>query len=172
MTKMLGSTFWIFMIAFGAALVAVSNIQYNRTRESENKLAKAAQVWALLEPEIRRNRQTVEQITAAITSRTIVTDTIDTTAWQTVSNSDLLLGLPNEELATLLHTYRLINQANSIHAKILDAVVGITSALHDSQNHRDVFLSELSAILNQLSPLLKALDEKLAYQAAMKKNIP
>jgi len=148
------------MIAPGAVVVAISNINYNRARDSENKLSKATQVRAMLHNEIQSNNQVLEQMDAGIAAKTVRIETFDTTAWQTVSTSDLLLGLPDEELASLLQTYRLINRANSLHAKILDTMVGVASALSGSSNARDLFFTELSSILNQLKPLMKSLVEQ------------
>ena len=45
---MFPSTFWIIMIAVGAVLVAISNINYNRVRETENKESKATQARATI----------------------------------------------------------------------------------------------------------------------------
>ncbi len=144
---MLPSTFWIIMIAVGAVLVAISNINYNRVRETENRESKATQARALLYSEVQRNYQISNRLDAAVAKKTLPVETFDITAWQTVSASDLLLGLPDTELAVWLQTYGLINRANSLHATILDTMVGISSALGSAATNRDLFFTELTSII-------------------------
>ena len=154
---MLSSSFWIGMIAAGAVLVAISNIQYNRVREFENKQSKANQVRELLRPEIQRNVHILAQMRVALNAQSVRIETFDTTAWQTVSGSDLLFGLPNNELSALMQAYRLMNRANTLHAKILDSSIGMASALSGSEKTRGLFMNDLASALQQLEPLMNSL---------------
>lgn len=120
------SAWWIFLIVVGAAIVAISNIYYNRAIESENRAEKAIQVRELLRTEIQKNREVFTRINTLAASKTIsLFETFDTTAWQTVSSSGLLLGLPNNELEKLLQTYSLMNLANSLRSKFLDSLKSV-----------------------------------------------
>lgn len=114
------STWWIVLIAVGAAVVAISNIQYNRARDAENKKAKAVQVRQLLKKELEHNAQLIHQMRDSLKHHSAPVEAFDTTAWQTISEADLLLGLPNDDLANLLQAYRLLNRANDLHAKIME----------------------------------------------------
>ena len=79
---MLPSTLWIIMIAVGAVLVAISNINYNRAREAENKELKATQARALLYNEVQRNYQILYRLDAAVAKKTLPVETFDITAWK------------------------------------------------------------------------------------------
>jgi hypothetical protein len=157
---MIPSHVWILVIVAGALLFAVANIFYPLARDSENKASKATQVRQLLQGELQRNQAILGQMEQTIATGTLPLRTFETTAWQTVSASDLLLGLPNEELATLLQSYELMNRANSLHAKALDTMVGVASALSGSETVRATYLNELSAVLTQLKTLMGPLIKK------------
>ena len=155
----ISSTFWMVLIAVGALVVAVANIQYNSAREAENRKAKSDQAKALLHPELERNQALLGRMRTAIESGDVPTEPFDTTAWKTISGSELVLGLPNENLANLLEVYRLLNQANDLLARVLESTVGIMSALGNSAQTRQLFLRQLSSVIDRLDSQLKPLIE-------------
>jgi hypothetical protein len=154
------SSFWIFVIAVGAALVAIANIQYNRSREAEKRQAMAQQARALLEPELERNYTLLSKIQATIEEHWIrPLHIFDTTAWQTVSGSDLLLGLNNGELPQIMRAYYLMNRANALHSQILEMSIGVPSALQNAGETKQLLLNNLALLLQELQPIMKSLLE-------------
>jgi len=151
----------MFLIAFGAFVVAFANIKYNRSRELENKRSKALQVKALLRPELRRNEELLGKMRSALQASNVPVEPFDTTAWKTISGSDLLLGLPDQTVAELMQVYRLLNQANDLQTRVLESTVGLMSALGNSGNTRQLFLQELSAVIKHLEQSLKPLIDRL-----------
>ncbi len=148
------------LIAVGALVVAVANIQYNNARDAENRRAKSIQAKALLHPELERNQELLGRMRIGIQSGNIPIEPFDTTAWKTISGSELVLGLPNENLAHLMEVYRLLNQANDLQVRVLESTVGIMSALGNSAQTRQLFLSQLSSVIDRLDSQLKLLIER------------
>lgn len=151
----LNSTAWIVVIAVGAVVVAIGNIQYNRARDLENKSSKASQARELLKAELTRNKDLLKKMQAALPASLTLED-FDTAAWRTVSSTDLLLGLPSEELARLMQTYQLIARSNDLRSRTLELMVGVTSALQSAPQTKTLYLSELTSTLTTLDPLLNA----------------
>jgi hypothetical protein len=151
------STVWMLLIAVGAFVVAIANIQYNRTREAENKRTKALQVKALLRPELERNQELLTKMRTALDGGQVPVQPFDTTAWKTISGSDLLLGLPDQKVAHLMQVYRLLNRANDLQTHVLESTVGVMSALGNSDKTRQLFLQELVSVTKQLEQSLKRL---------------
>lgn len=63
---MLNSYVWIILIVIGAAIVAVANIQYQRTREPEQMIERAQQAMEILRPELEFNLKTANGIPALV----------------------------------------------------------------------------------------------------------
>ena len=150
------STLWLLAILLGVSLVARANIQYPRARDTEKKQAVARQSRMLLQPELERNSQLLAEMLKALESSGITVDAFDTTAWQTVSRSDLLLGLPDSDLSQVMQAYYLMNRANNLHAKFLETTVGVASALQGSGQTRQLLLASLRGVLTELQPLLRS----------------
>jgi len=110
----------------------------------------------LLQPELERNSQLLAEMLKALESSGITVDAFDTTAWQTVSRSDLLLGLPDSDLSQVMQAYYLMNRANNLHAKFLETTVGVASALQGSGQTRQLLLASLRGVLTELQPLLRS----------------
>jgi len=154
------STLWLIAIIFGVSLAALANIQYARARDAEKKTVAAQQARSLLDPEVRRNGERLDQMLQALDKDQIPLDAFDTTAWQTVSRGDLLLGLPSEDLSRILQVYHLANRANSLHSRLLESVVGMASALQGSLETRKLLISNLRGVLKELAPLVKAVSSR------------
>ena len=150
------SSYWIILIAAGAILVAIGNIQYNRVREIENKAAMAQEALLLLRPELQNNQTQLSHMRDAISKKNITLETFDTTAWQTVSNSELLLGLSNGRLPNLMRAYYLMNRANNLHSRILEMSIGVASALGGTGETKNLFIKTLSNVLEELQPILNS----------------
>jgi hypothetical protein len=151
---MQGSTFWMIMIFIGVLLVAWANIEYPHAREKEKRKAAAEQARSLLEPELRRNRQRLDEMSQALDKGNIPLDAFDTTAWQTVSRGELLFGLPSKELSAMMQAYYLANRANALHARLLD---GRESALGGWRDTQQVLVSNLKRVVQELEPVLQGL---------------
>lgn len=154
---MFNSSVWIFLIAVGAGVMAVANIQYQRARESEQMVARAQQAMEILRPELEYNLKTANDFKTLIPKGTITLPTFDTSAWATVSRGDLLRGLSTSHLPRLMHAYRLINQANSVHGRILEMNLGIASTLSGKDKLEEFLMKDLGHIADELQPELNAL---------------
>jgi len=152
---MLNSTFWVIVLAIGAVIVAIANIQYNRVREVESKREMATQALSILKPELERNQKTLISIRDIIPKNQIPLEAFETAAWQTVSKGELLLGLDDELLPNLMQAYNLINRANGMHSRILEMSIGVTSALSGNEANKVLLKNNLLAVLGELEPLLQ-----------------
>lgn len=152
---MINSTFWVIVIAVGALVVAIANIQYNRARESENKKEMATQALLVLKPELERNQKTLIKMREIIPKNQVPLEAFDTAAWQTVSNGELLLGLGNELLQNLMQVYNLMNRVNGMHSRLVEMSIGVTSALSGNETNKALLKSNLLAVLGELEPILE-----------------
>ncbi len=156
---MINSSFWIAVIGIGAVILAVANIQYNRTREAENKRSLSGQALALLQPELQRNQEYLaKRITSEMIELTIESP-FEIAAWETVSNSDLLLGLSSETLSNLMQAYYLMNRANILHSKFIESSIGVPSALQQADKTRKLISGHLSKVLDELKPIMNSILE-------------
>lgn len=154
---MLNSYVWIILIVIGAGIVAVANIQYQRTREAEQMIERTQQAMKILRPELEFNLKTANEIPALISKETINLQAFDTSAWVAVSHGDLLRGLSSDHLPRLMNTYRLINHANNIHGRILEMNLGVASSLSGKDKTEQFLMKDLSKTAEQLQPELNAL---------------
>jgi hypothetical protein len=152
----MSSSSWIFAIAVGAAIVAVANIQYNRARETENKLSMANQALALLQPELQRNYDFLSRQKDSEELSVTIESPFEVAAWQTVSNSDLLLGLSDDKLSNLMQVYYLMNRANILHSKYIDSAFGVASAMTGAKQVRELIDGHLDNIIEELLPILES----------------
>jgi len=152
---MINSTFWVIVIAVGALLVAIGNIQYNRARESESKKEMAAQAVLILRPELDRNLKILVQMQKDIPKSQIPVEAFDTAAWQTVSHGGLVLGLDDNLLPNMMKIYNLMNRANALHFRILEMSIGVTSTISGTSAIRVQLQTNLLGILSELEPILR-----------------
>ncbi len=157
---MINSSGWIVIILIGAVLVTAGNIQYNRAREAETKTLMAKQTMELLTPEIQRNYNYLKKIFSNKELSFTIESPFEVSAWQTVSSSDLLLGLDSKKLSTLIQVYYLMNRANTLHKKYINLTVGIESALSDSKKIKELISGHLINLFNELHPLVESLNKK------------
>ena len=147
------------MIVLGGALVVIANLQYNRAKEIEGRRAIAAEARSVLQPEIERNYKLLTKMKGLTEKRQLPVEEFDTTAWQTVSQADLLLGLGVVQVGKVMRAYDLMSRANRLHERIMDLSIGLGSALSNAQKAKDILMSNLSSILVELEPRLKDLAE-------------
>ena len=147
------SSMWVLVIIVGASLVTIGNIQYNRAREVEKTQTMAEQAFLLLRPEIQNNLSLLTRMRTAIQKKEITLEEFDSTAWQTVSNSELLLGLGTGQLPQIMRMYYLTNLANTLHSRILEMSIGVTSALTRAGKTKELLLNNLLSVLNELEPI-------------------
>jgi hypothetical protein len=124
----------------------------------------ARQALALLQPELGRNYSLLSKIRATTGENKIPFETFDTTAWQTVAGSDLLLGLNNGELPQIMRAYYLMNRANALHSQILEMSIGVASALQSAGETKQLLLKNLSMLLQELQPIIESLLESKAQE--------
>lgn len=117
------STLFIILIGFGAICVAVGNIYFNLTRESENKIAMANQALKLIEPELKRNQKSLPERLKDVQTFIDPNPPFETAAWDTVSKSQIITGIKGDKLNELLEVYYQMNNANALHARYTDLII-------------------------------------------------
>ena len=156
---------WIIAIAIGAVIVAVANIQYNRSREAENKKAMASQALVLLKPELQRNQEHLPERLEDVYTQVDPNPPFEITAWQTVSGSQLVTGIDSEILTKLLEVYYQMTNANDLHSRYIDIVTGFENNLPSANKTKPLLQENLEAhykrVQKQLDELLKLIDGEI-----------
>jgi hypothetical protein len=147
---MLPSWVLLALIVFDGAVVVIANTFYPLAKAQEAKERLASDARAILMPEIRGNATFATTMRAAREENNIPLGKFDVTAWETVSKGGLLLGLKPEEITKFLHMYRLVYQANDLMAQLLDAAIGVRSALDNARQTKQMFIGNLKATLDEL----------------------
>lgn len=145
------STVWLIVSIVAVGIVAFANFEYQRVRDREKlddqmerdartserlrnevaaqKSAQTKQVAALLVEEIRTNLAMAPSLAEAAQKGDIQYVFFVTGAWQTVSSSSLILGIPAQDLNQLLLIYRLLNEANEIQRRLHEGAMGVGAAM-------------------------------------------
>jgi hypothetical protein len=84
---------------------------------------------------------------------------LEVAAWQTVSSGGLLVGLEPSQVTTLLRIYNLVFQVNGLIARLLDLTTGMTYALQQSPQLRQIVWNQLQPKLSELQKAFTDLDE-------------
>jgi hypothetical protein len=154
------STWWIVLIALGAVLVAVGNINYNLARDREKSELASKKALSMLTAESRRNLERIQQMREAMKSGQIRIEGFEATAWSVVASGGLLVQMEPQTLEDITGIYYLIELAGKYHSHILDMATGVLSALGGVEHTRAQYLELLKGTLDQLEPKLKNLIEK------------
>jgi len=163
---MANSTIWIIAIAIGAVIVAVANIQYNRSREAENRNSMASQALLLLKPELQRNQDYLPERLTDVYTHIDPTPPFEITAWNTVSGSQLVTGIKSEVLTKLLEVYYQMTNANSLHSRYMDIVTGFENSLPSAQKTKPLLQGNLEKhyqrIQKQLEVVLQIIEKNIS----------
>lgn len=154
----INSTGWIVLIAVGAVIVAIGNIQFQRARDFEKSASAADQAKVLLGKELELNLAQVTSMRAGTASGKQV-DAIGLyeSAWRVVSSSGLLVNLDHADRDDVMEVYYLVDKANALNTRIVDLTLGTAATLSNSPQTKqklekvlDSILSKIEIKLNQL----------------------
>jgi hypothetical protein len=146
------------MILVGGALAASGVTLCPAASAREDKARLAHDAKAILSPEIEANKKIVELMQTEITPNTIPTNVLEVSAWQTVSNGGLLVGLEPSQTTRLLHIYNLVFQVNGLIARLVDLTTGMSYALTQAPQLRQIVWNELQPKLSELQKAFADLD--------------
>ena len=151
----MNSTAWIITIIAGVVLVAIGNINYPIAKDRESKQQKAELAWKLLEPELYDNMVRLCRMKIELNADLLRWEVFNTSAWQTVSDGGLLLGLAPGKLSDLLRGYSLINRASQLHAKLIDSTLG--NSIGSAQGAQRSIQQALVSVLTDLESHLRSI---------------
>jgi len=157
---MSSSNFWLFIIIVCAAVLAMANIKMSRSIASEEKTEKAKHALAILKPELIQNHMFILNYKRLLDNGIGTSGRYFTTAWKTVSGSEMIMGLQNSLITELLTVYELMIRANDIMDRILEGSIGISSALKNAPDNVKRLVEALSLINEDILKRLGSLLEK------------
>jgi hypothetical protein len=151
------STVWILLIAAGATLVAIGNIQYNLARDREKGVAASQKALSMLTEESARNLESIDQMQKVLKTNQVRIQGFETAAWNVVSSSGLLTQVDREALEEIIGVYHLVELANKYHAQIIDMSMGLASVIGGVEDSRKKYIGLLSQTLEELTPKLRVI---------------
>lgn len=161
----MNSNFWVFIILLGMALVTMGNIYFNSAKDTESKSEMAKQALDLLEPELKRNIQILhEALLVTDNAMTFNYTPFETEAWQTVAQSNLLIGIDTVNLSRIIRSYFLLNRANSIHGRLAENKSRAAKAASNNTNE-DLFLCLNETLLEAMKEITSIESLKLPKSA-------
>jgi hypothetical protein len=149
--------FWIVIVSGAVAVFA--NAWYPTLKEREQNLKLSKNAMDILRPEIKQNREIAARMKSLFESNKESFETLNVSAWETVSRGGLLVGLEPDKVTKLLRAYSLSYKANELHDRYVDATVGIVAALGFATKLPGVIKAALEDILGQLDSALSDVDE-------------
>jgi hypothetical protein len=152
---------WSVLIAIGAILVAVGNINYNSTRDRERALAAGAKAMSMIKTECTNNLKQVAAMRQAIANGQMTIDEFQTAAWSIVSSGSLLVQVDQETIGSVAEIYYLIGLANKEQAQMLELTFGIAGSLSNAPQLLQQHIGYLKSDLDRLEPKLAALGSKI-----------
>jgi hypothetical protein len=153
----ISSTMWSVLIAVGAILVAIGNINFNAARDRERGEVAGDKALSMLKIECGNNLRHIAEMRQAIANKQITFEDFETTAWSIVSSGGLLVQTQQETLGKVAEIYYLIEFANKQRSKLLELSAGIAAALQNSQALRDQQIVIIGNALDRLEPKLTEL---------------
>lgn len=161
----MNSNFWVFIILLGMALVTMGNIYFNSAKDTESKAEMAKQALDLLEPELKRNLQILhEALLVTDNAMTFNYTPFETEAWQTVAQSNLLVGIDTVNLSRIIRSYFLLNRANNIHGRLAENKSSAAKAASNNTNE-DLFLCLNETLLEAMKEITSIESLKLPKSA-------
>ncbi len=152
------STFWIVVIALGAVLAALGNINYNRARDQERALAASAKALSMLKVETTNNLAKLQAMRAALAKEEIEIIGFQDTAWKIVSEGGLLAQIDQPTLARVTDAYYKVGLLNGLHSRLLELFIGTSSALGQSPQIRQQLMKSMGDLMNEVEPLLHQIE--------------
>jgi uncharacterized protein YpmB len=150
----LSSSFWIFIIVVGAGIVAIGNIQYSLARDKEKASNASQKALSMVAKESERNLARLNQMRNVMNENQVTIEGFETTAWNVVSGSGLLVQTETATLQEITETYYSIETANKYHNQIVDMSMGIQSVIGGVENSRAKYIGLLKNLLTELEPKL------------------
>ncbi len=149
--------FWIVIMS--GAVAVLTNAWYPILKEKEQNLKLSKNAWDILRPEIKQNRDIVARMKSLLDNNKESFETLNVSAWETVSKGGLLIGLEPEEVNKLLRAYSLSYKANELHDRYTDATVGVIAAIGFAPKFPAVIKAALEDVLGQLDSALSEVDK-------------
>ena len=164
------STFWGWLITGGGALAAIGglltavgiflaaigNFNFSAARDREKAEAASVKALAMLKIECSNNLDHIKQLRQMLPNA-IPLEHLEMTAWDIVSSGGLLGQVERDTLGKLAEIYFLIGFANEQQKELIEATVGLASALDGSAQRRVERAQFLIHQLDALEPKLKDL---------------
>ena len=150
----------LLMVLFGGAMAAAGVTLYPAASARDDKVRLAHDANAILLPEIEANKKIAASMQSEITPNTIPTSVLEVSAWQTVASGGLLLGLDAPQITKLLRIYNLVFQVNAHIAKLVELTTGISYALQQSPQLRQIVFNQLRVKLGELQTAFADLGDK------------
>lgn len=154
----MSSTLWIIVIALGAVLAALGNINYNRARDKERAIAASTKALSMLKAETTNNRAKLQSMRVAFTKNSIEIVGFQDTAWKIVSEGGLLAQMDQPTLSRVTDVYYRIGLLNGLHSRLLELFIGASSALSQSPQIRQELMKSMSGLMNEVEPLLHEIE--------------
>jgi len=153
----MSSTLWIAVIALGALLVALGNINYNRARDQERASAASAKALSMLKVEASNNLRRIQEMRTALIASQVNIAAFEDTAWKIVSEGGLLAQVDQPTMARIADVYYRIGLLNTYHSRLLELSVGVSSALGQSQQFRKQLIGAMQDAMKDVEPMLATL---------------
>jgi|SRR5665213_2182164 len=151
------SSFWVFVIVAGAGIVAIGNIQYNIARDQEKGASASEKAISMLAKESLRNLGRLQQMRELMKQNQVTIEGFETTAWNVVSGSGLMVQTQTATLQEITESYYLVETANKYHNQIVEMSMGIASAIGGVENSRAKYMMLLGTTLSELESKLNAI---------------
>ena len=145
---------WLLLIAVGAMLVAIGNINFNSARDRERTQAASEKALLMIRQECGNNLGQINEMRKAITNNLVLTDSFQTAAWNIVSSGGLLVQVNQDTLGKIAEIYYLIDLLNRNQARLLELTFGTSSALANAPQIQQAHIGFIKNILDRLEPKL------------------
>lgn len=160
------STIWMIVSIAGGALVTFGSWRYGVNVKLESKVEAeqesqrhrqllAEKVFELLSPEVADNLALIDKNLMYASRGHVPMDKFRSTAWQTVSGSELILNLASDDLQHFLGIYHALAEVNELHGRIAELEQGVASALSGSAKTRGALLTQYVEKLGRFKGMLK-----------------
>lgn len=149
------------LAALGAILAAVGNVNLSAARDRERAVAAGEKALSMIKMECNNNLAHLKQMRQALTNQQIPLDRYETSTWSVVSSGGLLVQVDTDTLGQLVEIYHFVELSNEQQTQLMEATVGIASAVQGSEKVRVQRMQFLTALTDRLEEKLLALNARL-----------
>ncbi|MBC9875968.1 hypothetical protein G8O24_01230 [Bradyrhizobium sp. INPA01-394B] len=153
----ISSTLWLVMIAAGAMLVAVGNLNFNIARDREREQAAGLRAVEMLQTELVNNDGRIKELRELLKQRQVTTEPLEFAAWNVVTGAGLLARLDHKKMTQLADAYYNLNLIEQYRSQIVERSIGVASALQQTPAIKEQLMANLGAAIDKLEPKLKEL---------------